>query len=79
MTPAEASDTSRRPYTPMVDQPAAWPAVRRYLIRDRALPADTVDRLRADDRIRTARWGGVPYAVFPLRDASGREVGAVLP
>jgi len=68
----------RRAYTPIADLPAAWPAVRRYLTQDRALPPDLVDHLRADGRIRAARWGGVPYAVFPLIDATGREVGAVL-
>jgi len=73
-----AEDGARRAYTPVADHPAAWPAVRRYLTQDRTLPPDLVDRLRADRRIRAARWGGVPYAVFPLRDAAGQEVGAVL-
>lgn len=67
-----------RVYQPLRHVPAACPAVRRYLIQERGLPADLVDALRQQDRLRAVWQGGVPYAAFSLVDAHGREVGASL-
>ncbi|MBX5466885.1 MAG: DUF3991 and toprim domain-containing protein [Firmicutes bacterium] len=69
----------RPQYHPMRDVPLAWPAVRRYLVEARGLPAELVDALRQAGRIRAIRQGpGIPYACFPLTDAQGQEVGASL-
>ncbi len=67
-----------RAYTPPQRWDRAWPAVRRYLTQDRALPADLVARAHAAGRLYATSYGRVPYAVFPLVTCEGRDVGALL-
>jgi hypothetical protein len=65
----------RDPFEPPWQSEPNWPHVRAWLIEERGLPADEVDRLHdkgdvyADDR---------RNAVFISRDASGKAVGAEL-
>lgn len=72
---AKAVEAGPPPFSPPPPAPAHWPAVRRYLVEERALPADAVDTLHArGDVYADARAN----AVFVARDATGRPVGAEL-
>ena len=71
-----------KPYVPIPDNPALWPAVRDYLVTVRKLPADLVDhQWHNQDRVRAivpSAHTTVPYASFPIVSPTGKEVGAIL-
>ena len=76
-----ASPKPPKPYVPIPDNPALWPAVRDYLVTVRKLPADLVDQWHNQDRVRAivpSAHTPVPYASFPIVSPEGKEVGAML-
>lgn len=65
-----------RPYRRPPAAPAAWPAVRAYLVA-RGLSRELVEGLHRRGLVyATEPAPGAPYAVFPIRAPDGREVGA---
>lgn len=79
----ELAAEKRPPFTPPEPDPHAWPAVRRHLVEDRALPADLVDAAHAAGDLygvsRPTKSSLIlRNAVFIQRDASGAPTGAEL-
>jgi len=73
----------RPAFTPPAPDPAAWPAVRRYLLEERRLDADLVDEAHALGNVyaqsRPGPHGGqLINAVFLARDENGQPTGAEL-
>ncbi len=58
------------------DAPDRWPEVRRYLIRDRHLPADLVDEAHGRGDVYASEYKGYPNATFVRRDQDGQAVGS---
>lgn len=65
----------RPPFEPPWESKPNWPQVRNWLIQERGLPADEVDKLHAAGTVYADERRN---AVFISRDASGKPVGAEL-
>ena len=65
-------------YVPIKDNAQVWPHVADYLTHMRKLPQTLIQTWYTQGQIRAVTYGRVPYAVFPLQDLRGQEVGAVL-
>lgn len=76
----ELAQKNRAPFTPPVPDPAAWPIVRRHLIKERAIPADLVDTAHSagDIYAMSLQHGStiLRNAVFIQRDTAGVATGA---
>lgn len=71
----KAAVKERPPFTPPRPAPENWPAVRRYLIDVRALPANYIDKMHDSENIYADSRRN---AVFVCRDSHGFAVGAEL-
>jgi len=76
--PAPRAYVQPEPGAPQLpaNAPDRWPEVRRYLVRERHLPADLVDQAHGRGDVYATEHKGYPNAVFVRRDEEGQAVGS---